>query len=547
MQIRRIVITNYARLGDCDLDVRGNLVVVGANDVGKTSLLRALNLALGPTAGLYQQLTVADLRNSGQPLVVSVTFTEFDNTLRALFFREIDIDPGDASERLEVRLEVEVDPEDPESVLISRWCPGRGEIRGPSREQISALGWRYLPAMRQTSAAHFDGAGGAIQTLLRAVEPDLGAAKTSLAGLLETFNTTLGESEELGKLRSGMAAHLSSSMPRTIAADDLAVRTAADPAESVLGNVSMYMTRGDTFVPLSEQSDGLRQLISMTLFDLAEGAANVIAIDEPEIHLHPTSQRTVAELLTRDANQKILVTHSPYIVQRFSPSQVVAVRPDGTCHQIDASRFTVEERDQAHWWSPRMLEALTARFVIIVEGVADRIVVEDAARVRGTHLDRIGAVVFELGGAENFPAVYKLLGPRGFDIGLLGLVDDAEKGPWLGAVGGRPTTALDHTVFVSKADLEDEYCQGLGVEAIATCLVAAKVIRDLPTLFAACGVTAMAELSSQLLAEFCRKKVNNRGKVPSALAVSRNLTAPQAAAITSVNALLTELDRRVLL
>ena len=41
-----------------------------------------------------------------------------------------------------------------------------------------------------------------------------------------------------------------------------------------------------------EQSDGVRQLMSMTLFDLAEGTANVLAIDEPEIHhTRPASGR----------------------------------------------------------------------------------------------------------------------------------------------------------------------------------------------------------------------------------------------------------------
>ncbi len=433
--------------------------------------------------------------------------------------------------------------------MVPRWFPGRGEVRSPSREQISALGWRYLPALRQASASHFDGAGGAIHTLLRAVEPDLGAAKANLTGLLEAFNTTLEESEELRQLRGGMAEHLSSSMPRAISAQDLAVRTAADPSESVLENVSMYLTRGDDFVPLSEQSDGMRQLISMTLFDLAEGTANVIAIDEPEIHLHPSSQRTVAELLTRDTNQKILVTHSPYIVQRFDPTQVVAVHHDGSCGQLDATAFTLEERDQAHWWSPRMIEALTARYVIVVEGVADRIVMEAAARARGLHLDREGAVVFELGGAENFSAVHQLLGPKGFDIEVLGLVDEAEKGPWLGAVGGRERDVLNRVVFVSRADLEDEYCQGLGAQKVVGRLVAAGVVRDEATLLAACGSANMAELSSEQLADFCRKKAKstNRGKVPSAIAVTKGLTLAEAASITSIDALLTELETRILL
>lgn len=549
MRLKRITVSNYRRLKDLDLAVRGHLVMVGANDVGKTSLLRLMNLTLGPTAQLFQQLSTSDLRDPEAPLVVRAIFNEFNDSERTLFYREIDVHPDDQnSESLEVRLEVQVDPDDVESVLISRWCPGRGEVRTITREQISAFGWRYLPAIRGVSAAHLDGASGSIQTLLRTVESDLGAEKDILGGFLDSFNTKLSESNALKELRSGMATHLSSSMPRTVSSDDLAVRTSADPSESVLQNVSMFISRDNAFIPLSEQSDGIRQLISMTLFDLAEGAANVIAIDEPELHLHPTSQRTVAELLSGAANQKILVTHSPYIVQKFDPTQVVTVHADGECRQIDLSRLSVEERMQAHWWSPRMLEALTARFVILVEGVADRLIVEAAARVRRISLDRVGAIVFELGGAEKFPEVYKLLGPSGFNVEVLGLVDTAEKGPWVGAVGGRPKNVLGSTVFTCESDLEDEYCRGIGAKEVATRLIAAKVARDEGAILSSCDVSSLTELDPGRLATFCRGnggKGTGSRKVPAALAIANTLSLEDAKKLTSVDSLLNELERRI--
>ena len=198
---------------------------------------------------------------------------------------------------------------------------------------------------------------------------------------------------------------------------------------------------------------------------------------------------------------------------------------------------------------PGIVGALTARYVVVVEGVADRIVVEAASRARGVHLDLAGAVVFELGGAGNFPAVHRLLGPRGFDIEVLGLVDEAEKGPWLGAVGGRERDVLNHVVFVSRADLEDEYCQGLGGQKVVDRLVAAGVVRDEATLLAAYGSATIAELTSEQLADFCRKKAKStiRGKVPSAIAVTKGLTRAEAASITSIDALLTELETRILL
>ena len=56
-------------------------------------------------------------------------------------------------------------------------------------------------------------------------------------------------------------------MPRMVGKDDLSVRTASDPDEDVLGGVSMFFKVDDQHVPMTAQSDGLRQLVLMTLFD----------------------------------------------------------------------------------------------------------------------------------------------------------------------------------------------------------------------------------------------------------------------------------------
>lgn len=542
MRIDRISIKNYRRLADVDLDVREHLVLIGANDVGKTSFLRLIDLVLGSTAHLYQRISIEDLRSVEEKLIAEVRFRDFSNAERALFHREIDIaskvrETEIPEETLRVRLEVERDPDDDQSVMIRRWCPGRGEERNPSREQINAFGWRYLPATRQVSASAIEGPNGVIQTLLQAVEPELGAEKEKLVSLLESFNEKLEENISIVNLRSGMADRLSSSMPRSINADDLAVRTSTDPSESVLEDASVYFKHDDTYASITEQSDGIRQLISMTLFDLAENAANVVAIDEPEIHLHPQSQRTVAKLLSGSLNQKIIVTHSPYIVQRFDPTQIVVVRPDGTCKQIDSCE-SPNAALQAHWWHPKMLEALTARYVIVVEGVADQVVVEAAAHAKGILLDKIGAVIFELGGAEKFPHLHKFLGSNGFEVKVLGLVDEKEKGKWLGAFGGRPKNVIDKSVFISISDLEDEYCQGIPVDVIVDRLIANRVAKDEQAIRASCGVNDKESITPEHLTKYCRKN-----KVPAALATTRNLTQTEAASISSVHRLLTELER----
>lgn len=533
MRLGRLKITNYARLQDLDVEVRQHLVVVGANDVGKTSLLRLLNLTLAaPLGQLYQALSRADLRDEGQPLIVEAVLFDFSEAEERLFYREIDVGPVTGGKSLTVGLAVAPSEDDPEAVVIERVLTGTAERRAPTRGQLAALGWRYLPATRGAGTAQLDGPNSALRLLLDSI--DMGDEKTNLAAILLDFNAKLHVSEKLSGLRTEIAQHLSKSMPKAVAGDDLAVRTAADPADSVLEGVSMYFQRGEQYVPIAEQSDGLRQLMAMTLFDLAENSANVIAVDEPELHLHPASQRTVAELFAQGANQKVVCTHSPYILQRFEPADVLVITPDGTAHQVSADKLSSIEKLRSQWWSARLLEALTARYVVAVEGVADRIIVEAAAKVLGIGLDRIGAVVFELDGANKFTHVYKLIGKDGFGVHVLGLVDEKEQGIFTGAIGGNAKKLIGTQVWACSADLEDEYCKALTGPVAGRVLIDAGVCR-LDGLLSSCGVNREEGLTAENVAAYCR-----RNKTDAAVAIASALTVEQVQGMPSVNGILTK-------
>lgn len=534
MRLSRLAIINHSRIQDLDLEVRRHAVIVGANDVGKSSILRMLNLLLGTsTAGLYQALKPSDLRDPEQPLMVNACWSDFTDKNRRSFPSEISIAANQTGEYLWVQMVVELDPEDDEAVTIRRWFPESGHERAPSREQLEEFGWRYLRATR--GASMMEGPHSPVRTLLAAA--DLGTNEESLKALLKQFNDELAGNASVGELLGRVAGHLSRSMPRTVTKEDFSVRSVTDPSSDVLQDVSLFLTRGGDQVPLMDQSDGVRQLMSMTLFDLAEGAANVLAIDEPEIHLHPTSQRTAADLLSGEGNQKIIVTHSPYILHRFEPSEVIAVDRHGACHQIGAGRLSKIEKVRAHWWSPRLLEALTARFVILVEGDADRVIVEAVAQKLGIDLDRLGAVVVELDGADKFKNVFPLLGPDGFGPTLLGLVDDKESGSWVHAFGGKPRNVIDKKVFISNADLEDEYSRALGGSVAARALIDGGFCREQGILQAA-GVPAIDEITPEAVATFCRDK----GKVEAATCIAEGLTAETAEKIGSVARLVRAVD-----
>lgn len=534
MRISKISIKNHSRIRDLDLEIRQHAVIVGSNDVGKSSILRLLNLLLGASnASLYQALTPADLDDPEMPLVVEVTMVEFDDDERRVFPSEISIGEDTGSEDLRVQMTVGIDPDDEGAVLIRRWFPEGGHRRSPNRDQIEAFGWRYLRATRTPNG--FEGPQGPVRALLAAAE--LGLDRAGMQELLERFNAELAASPAIADLLHRVAEHLSRAMPRPIDEQDLVVRSNTDPAGDVLEGVSLYLKRKGLPVPLSEQSDGLRQLMAMTLFDLAEDSANVIAVDEPEIHLHPTSQRTVASLLSSERNQKIVVTHSPYILHRFDPSEVIAIDRQGNCHQVGRERLSKIEKVRSHWWSPRLLEALTARFVLLVEGDADRVIVEAVSEKMGVDLDRLGAVVLELDGAHKFKNVYPILGPEGFGPTLLGLVDEAEASSWIGTVGGKPTDVEDASIFISRVDLEAEYSRAFGGPELANILIDGGYCR-MDAILNSAKVQSVQELTPEAVARYCRKN----GKVEAAVLVAENLDANIALRIDSVAKLVRRVD-----
>lgn len=533
MRLSRFSVANHAVLEAMSVEVRDHLCIVGANDVGKSSLLRLLNLLLGATVQqLYTALMPRDLRNADEALLVTADFTDLSQEEAGSFPYEVHFHGAEPA-RLRIALEVRISEEDEKEVVIDRYFPDAGTRRSPSREQLEVIGWRYLPANRSTTVDFMDGKNSPLRSMLNAV--NLGSESSTLVSLMNTFHKDLESNLALTQLRSEIAQHLSRSLPRQMDKDALALRTAVDPAEDPLHDVTLFLREDEALKSLDEQSDGLRQLMALTFFDLAQKQANVVAVDEPEMHLHASSQRTVAGLLAESKQQRLVVTHSPYVIQRFEPKHVLVVRHDRRAKQIAARHFTAVEKEQVAWWTPQLLEALTARRVLVVEGLADRIVVEAAAAAKGISLDREGVTVFALDGADKFKHVTKILGAAGFDADMCGLCDEDREASWAGILQTSPTRLSEKGFFVARKDLEHEYAAALGATVLISVLVKEGVAQE-QGLCQAANVSAASDLTNEQVADFITSKDSR--KTPAARAVATVLTAAHVDASASLSGLL---------
>ena len=533
MKLTGIRLRNHARLQDCDLEVREHMVLVGANDVGKSSLLRCLDLVLGtPAAQLYARVTTEDIRDPASPFAAEVTLGDLTPDEEAAFPDEVRVDPGTEAKTLTIRLEVSADADG--TVQIQRTAPDGRTGRQVSRDQLLRLGWRMIGAVQAGARDFRQERNSSLDDILSSI--DLGDERAGLEALAGLFQDQLTGSAVLAKLRGRLAGQLSRAVPEPIGTDDLSFISGASATSDVLTDVRLQVMRNGEPRNMTQQSDGTRALFAIALYDLVAESANIVAIDEPEIHLHPTSQRSLARLLRTGRNQKIIATHSPDVVGSFPPELIVSVRPGGRMVQPQAGFLTNEQRLVAHWWVRDRLEPLTAVRVILVEGASDRIVLQRIAERTGRELDRLGVSVIELDGAGDVGYVLSLFGARGFQVPLSFLIDEDAAADTAAKLGTGVAGLEAHGVYVCRADLEDEYVRAIGPGPMWEAITTSGLFT--PGELANCAQASPGgERTQEDVASFCRRKRHGY-KMRAAIVAAETLDVESAAKIGPVSALL---------
>ena len=536
MRLTRVKVENHSRLQDLELEVRQHMVLIGPNDVGKSSLLRCLDLLLGASTGqLYNQITPEDLREPDHPFAVEADLCNFSDTEQALFPDEITVDPnGEKEQTLTIRLEASFD--DDETLSIARTAPNKNTGRQISRNQLQAIGWTLLNA-NDRARNMSDDRHSLFDDVLAGVE--LGDEQADFDGLIDAIRGQLQSSNVLTKLRERMSDQLSTALPERVAQNDLTFVPGAAADNNVLDGVRLHVNNKS----ISEQSDGKRAIYAIALYDLISNGANVVAIDEPEIHLHPSSQRSLARLLKNGRNRKIIATHSPDIVSAFDPECIVSVKAHGKVVQPAQGLLNNDQRLILTWWVKDKLEPLTARHIIFVEGISDRIVLERVAELTGRELDRLGVTIMEVGGCKNMKHVWSLFGADGFDIPTSILIDEDAVPDVPKYLNIQQDEFEQNSVWVSLKDLEDEYVQALDrntfvSELLSSGMFETKKQQELKTKFENNAIT------DEDIAEFCRFKPKRHPnhKVAAASIVSQLLDESSASEIKSIMDLLNNIE-----
>ncbi len=140
----------------------------------------------------------------------------------------------------------------------------------------------------------------------------------------------------------------------------------------------------------------------------------IIAIEEPEAHLHPILQRLVfRDFIFNNNKSIILTTHSTHITS-ISPLEymVHALKINNTSSKIttfnDLSLTSKDKKDIERYIDVSRGEVYFGKGVILVEGIAEEYLLPEFAKLIGFPLDEYGIVVCNVN-STNFVPYRKLL------------------------------------------------------------------------------------------------------------------------------------------
>ena len=192
-------------------------------------------------------------------------------------------------------------------------------------------------------------------------------------------------------------------------------------------------------IPLGRHGEGTQSLAVVCLFGAflssklaetyTEHAAPILAIEEPEAHLHPSAARAAADILRDIGGQKIITTHSGDVISGVPIESLRRLhRKDGVIvvNQISKDIFDAEERRKiTHHVLATRGNLFFARCWLLVEGESDRMIFERCATVYGYDIVRHGVYCIEYS-QSNLSTLLKLANHLG--IGWLVVADGDSEG-----------------------------------------------------------------------------------------------------------------------
>jgi putative ATP-dependent endonuclease of OLD family len=405
-------------------------LVAGENNSGKSAIIDALRLVTAPYHDYRSrpQVRIEDFPHDGTGLrtadqiAISVLLTGLDLSERGRMATCLTPGRGPGTARLTLHARLN------DADRVVTWFSG-GDFGNTDVESFAKTAIKnvYLPALRDATRDLRPGYANRLAELVSAFAPVAGGDRTALEQIIDKANTDLAAipavvdaTDAIAKSLGGLTG--SSSFTQL---SDLQFSPAR--YERIVSSLRALMGR---LVPLELDENGLgyNNLLYMAVLlsvlqNADEAPLQVLLVEEPEAHLHPQLQALLMEYLelqAGDETQVVLTTHSPQLASTARVERLTVMAPSETGDRTARHLGSIGLRPDQLSHLRRFLDVtksslLFSKGVILVEGIAEQLLMPEISRRLGVSLTQHGISVVNVSGLA-FDPFTALFTPNGLPL-----------------------------------------------------------------------------------------------------------------------------------
>lgn len=477
MRVVQLNIENFRGLKKATLFFPKHGVLIGDNNTGKTTILEALDLVLGPDRlnrqpvidehdffrGIYIQ-KVDDAQtplSSGEQgeaeqtespkIVIEATVADLNEEQIGRFGGHIEfwdsdtntlydepnpagVDSDSITEAIRITFHGRYDEEEDDFEGATYFTRSLSESDKPeafSKKHKQVCGFLYLRTIRSGSRALSLERGSLLDIILRLkeVRPQMWEATLDTLSRIDVASDpALGITPVLDSINTALKKYV----PKEWGVEPH-LKVSNLTREHLRKVITAFIATGDDThaAPFYRQGTGtINMLVLAMLSQIAESKQNVMfAMEEPETAIPPYAQKRIIHEVRKLASQTLFTSHSPYVLEEFETDEtVVLARNDmGVLEQRDIILpASVKLKRYRQEFRTRFCEGLLARRILVAEGSTEYssfpVVCRRLAELspdKYLPLEALGICTVDADGDTNVPSMaelYKTLGKKTFAI-----------------------------------------------------------------------------------------------------------------------------------
>lgn len=345
--VKSVRVSGFRGLDNIEVKLEKTTILTGMNNAGKTSFLKAIQVALGNRQFISQDDFFIRGNENSERVIIDLLIApaegdDFSDDWEILFTTDrLRIENG-VNSYVPIRTVVIFDPINnsykTEQFILSEWPPFNNEdihwydfpTTTKSNFKFDEIPFFYMDAQRdiiedtKLKSSYL----GRMLSKIEYSDEDILTIETQIQTLNER---TVSGSPILSNIKTSLQ-NLDSALGRNGAGIDLTPFT--KKIRDLSKGLSIYYTDNQDSFSMEYHGMGTRSWSSLLVLKafislLSRNAISertvffpILCIEEPEAHLHPNAQKKLYSQMNEIAGQKIISTHSPYIAAAAELKQI---------------------------------------------------------------------------------------------------------------------------------------------------------------------------------------------------------------------------------